>query len=214
MPNRLMKKLFTISIFLFLLSAIHSAEGIDDDSTEREKEANRTPDSVKVYQPTRKEDKYIKMGLTLNTPLFNTSNTQIAIAPKIYPGGGFYFGFGYFVTNAFSLGGTISFDFYITLGTNLYFSVPFTFDMLYTFSYGKWRFPLGIGIGGNFQTYNTTKYFSLIFKPEAGFHYQYSPEWSFGSTLSWDIVPQWYKRKEYNRTGNILGLSFVARYHF
>jgi len=209
-----MKKLFTVFIFLFLLSIVYAQEGVDDGLVQEEPEVNRAPDSVKVYQPTRKEDKYIKMGLTLNIPMFNTSGAKFAIPTKIYPGGGFYFGFGYFVTNALSLGGTISFDFYITLGTNLYFSVPFTFDILYTFSYAKWRFPLGIGIGGNFQTYNETKYFSLFFKPEAGFHYQYSPDWSFGATLSWNIVPQWYKRREYNRTGNILGLSFAARYHF
>lgn len=209
-----MKKLLTISIFLLWLSAVYAQEVNSEDLPQDNPEANRPPESVKVYQPTRKEDKYIKMGLTLNSPMFNTSNSKFAIPTKIYPGGGFYFGFAYFVTNAFSLGGTISFDFYITLGTNLYFSVPFTFDMLYTFSYSKWRFPLGIGIGGNFQTYNETKYFSLFFKPEAGFHYQYSPEWSFGATLSWNIVPQWYKLKEYNRTGNILGLSFAARYHF
>jgi len=208
-----MKRLIAISIFLLLSSAVF-AEGSDEDSTPLEPETNQAPESVKVYKPTRKDDKYIKMGLTLNIPLFNTSSTKFAIPSKIYPGGGFYFGFGYFVTNALSLGGSVSFDFYITLATNLYFSVPFTFDMLYTFSYSKWRFPVGIGIGGNFQTYNETKYFSPIFRPEVGFHYQYSPEWSFGATFGWSIVPQWYKRKEYTRTGNILLASFAARYHF
>ena len=193
--------------FVMLLSAQEKEE-------ETEPEPNTPFDSVQIYQPTRKGDKYIKMGLTLNTPMFNTSHSRFAIPTNIYPGGSFYFGFAYFVTNKFSLGGTLSFDFYITLGTNLYFAVPFTFDMIYTFSSGKWRFPLGFCIGGDFQTYNSTKYFGLIFRQEAGFQYQYSPEWSFGGTLAWNCVPQWYKNKEYNRTSNILGISFVAKYHF
>ena len=211
-----MKKLFTLMLLLLLSFGVAFAEGESEgEGNDSGKEETQKPlESIKIYEPIRKEDKYIKMGLTLNIPLFNTKYKDKARATNIYPGGSFYFGFAYFVTNRFSLGGSLSFDFYATLGTNLYFAVPFTFDMVYTFAYGKWRFPIGIGIGGDFQTYNTTKYFGMIFRPEAGFYYQYSPEWSFGATLAWQVVPQWYKNKEHNRTGNILGLSFAARYHF
>lgn len=205
------RKLLVLFLVLFFSVILLQAQEVED---EIEPDPNTSIDTVQIYQPTRKGDKCIKMGLTLNSPMFNSSNTRIAIPTKIYPGGSFYFGFAYFVANKFSLGGTLSFDFYITLGTNLYFAVPFTFDMVYTFSSGKWRFPLGFCIGGDFQTYNSTKYFGLIFRQEAGFQYQYSPEWSFGGTLSWNCVPQWYKNKDYNRTSNILGISFVAKYHF
>lgn len=174
----------------------------------------KSPEGIYLYQPVRKDDKFIKLGLSLNAPLFNTSRTRFAINPKIYPGGGFNVGFAYYVTNGFSLGASLNFDFYLTVATNLYFAVPFTFDMVYTFAYGKWRFPLGIGIGGDYQAYNGTKYFSMIFRPETGFYYQYLPEWSFGGGLSWTVVPQWYKNTENNRVGNILGISFAARYHF
>ena len=203
-----MKKLIAL---LFLLCTFVSVYAQDDDTYPEEK---KTFENIRVYQPIRKDDKYIKMGITLNSPLFNTSNSKFAIPTKIYPGGSIYFGFAYFVTNGLSIGGSVSFDFYLTVGTNLYFAVPFTFDIMYTFAYGKWRFPIGMGIGGDFQTYNTTKYFSMVFKPEAGFYYQYSPDWSFGATLSWLCVPQWYKDTQNNRTGNILGISFAARYHF
>lgn len=203
-----MKKLFVLLLFFSIFSIIYAQEN------EEEEEDSPSINTVQVYQPIRKEDKYIKMGVSLNSPLFNTSNKRFAIPTKIYPGGSFYFGFAYFLTNGFSLGVSLSFDFYLTLGTNLYFAVPFTFDMMYTFAVGKWRFPLGMGIGGDFQTYNSTKYFSLIFRPETGFYYQYSPDWSFGATFSWCIVPQWYKNRDDNRTGNILGISFAARYHF
>ncbi len=211
--RRFMKKLFVlclISLSFGCLFAQEDEEGKDPDTPENSKPL----ESIRIYEPIRKEDKYVKMGLTLNIPLFNTKPKDRPRLTNIYPGGSFYFGFAYFVTNRVSLGGSLSFDFYATLGTNLYFAVPFTFDVTYTFTHAKWRFPIGIGVGGNFQTYNATKYFGMIFRPEVGFYYQYSIEWSFGATLAWNVIPQWYKDKGYNRTGNILGLSFVARYHF
>ncbi|MEL5718984.1 TP0733 family outer membrane beta-barrel protein, partial [Treponema pedis] len=109
-----------------------------------------------------------------------------------------------------------SFQFYPTLAKNLYFAVPITFDMAYTFATGKWRFPMGIGIGGIFQSYsgNAAKYFGMLFRPEAGVYYQYSPEWSFGGGMCWSIVPQWYRNTTHNRVGNILTINFAARYHF
>jgi len=206
-----MKKVFAICLVLCLFSFLEAEESDNEEVPPIE---SKPLEKVEVYQPIKKEDKYIKMGISVNSPLFNTSSTRFAIPTNIYPGGSFYFGFAYFLTNGFSLGASVSFDFYLTLATNLYFAVPFTFDMIYTFAVGKWRFPLGMGIGGAFQTYNTTKYFSMIFRPETGFYYQYSPDWSFGATFSWLIVPQWYKETVNNRVGNILGISFAARYHF
>ena len=73
---------------------------------------------------------------------------------------------------------------------------------------------MGKDLNGDFQSYNGTRYFSLFFRPQAGVFYQYSPEWSFGGELSWDIVPQWYKDSSFNRTGNFLNIGFAARYHF
>lgn len=87
--------------------------------------------------------------------------------------------------------------------------------MGYTFAVGKWRIPLGGGIGVSVQSYNGNgaQYFGMIFRFDAGTYYQYSPEWSFGGDVSWNVVPQWFKDKTNNRTGNILGISFAARYH-
>ncbi|MGF7109703.1 TP0733 family outer membrane beta-barrel protein [Treponema pedis] len=173
-------------------------------------------DGTAVFQPVRKGDKFMKIGLSLGIPLFNTSIKKFAHKTNIYPGGAINAGFGYYVLDGFSLGGNLSFQFYPTLAKNLYFCVPITFDMAYTFASGKWRFPIGGGIGGVFQSYsgNSAKYFGMIFKAETGVYYQYFPEWSFGGSLSWNVLPQWYSVKEYNRTGNIFMINFAARYHF
>lgn len=177
---------------------------------------NNSPDGTILFQPTRKGDKFMKIGLSLNIPLFHTGYKNVITKTNIYPGGAIKVGFAYYVLNAFALGGTLGFQFAPTLAKNIYFSVPVTFDMSYTFAAGKWRFPLGLGIGASFQSYNGNgaKYFGMLFRPDFGVYYQYSPEWSFGGDISWEIVPQWYKNKSHNLTGNFLDFSFFARYYF
>ena len=145
---------------------------------------------------------------------FLTVPTKIAIKPNMYPGGSISLGYSYYLTKGLSLGGEIDLDFYVTIGENLLFLLPIIFDVGYTFTAGKMRFPLSFGIGGNYQAYNEARYFGMFFRPRAGFFYQYSPEWSFGGELSWEIIPQWYKPASNNRTGNFLGISFAVRYHF
>ncbi len=174
------------------------------------------PDGTILFQPVRQGDKFMKIGLSLGIPLFNTSNEKFAKKTNIYPGGAIDVGFGYYVLNGFSLGASLNFQFYLTLSKNIFFAVPITFDMAYTFAKGKWRFPLGMGIGGALESYNGNgaKYFSMLFRPQAGVYYQYSPSWSFGGDLSWLVLPQWYKNKKDNRTGNFFTVSFAARYHF
>ncbi|MEL3906004.1 MAG: hypothetical protein P1P65_03090 [Treponema sp.] len=202
---------------LFLFSAISVWNSAAQDAARyqnTEEPPVQTPITAYVYEPIRKGDQFIRMGLQLGVPLFNTSPSKFAIKPNIYPGGSIFLGYTHYLTKGVSVGGDLAFSFYLTKGSNLYFAIPFTFNTGYTFAAGKMRFPLTFGIGGDFQSYNGTRYFGLFFRPQAGFFYQYSPEWSFGGELSWDIVPQWYKNKSFNRTGNFLGIGFAARYHF
>ena len=182
---------------------------------EAEPPSNSKIDGTAVFRPVRQGDKFIKVGLSLGVPLFNTSAEKFAIKPNIWPGGHINASFGYYILDGFSLGGSISFQFYPTLAKNLYFAVPITFDMAYTFAAGKWRFPLGGGIGADVQSYsgNGAQYFGMIFRFDAGTYYQFLPEWSFGGDISWNVVPEWRKNKENNRTANFLGISFAARYH-
>ena len=176
---------FFFSVLIWNTFAQEAAE-----TQEPETPSAQAPIAAYVYEPIRKGDQFIRMGLQLGIPLFNTSPNKFAIKPNIY------------------------FTFHLTRGSNLYFAIPFTINSGYTFAIEKFRIPLTFGIGGDFQSYNGTRYFSLFFRPQAGVFYQYSPEWSFGGELSWDIVPQWYKDSSFNRTGNFLNIGFAARYHF
>ena len=200
---------FFLSILIWNVFAQETAE-----TQETETPSVQAPITAYTYEPIRKGDQFIRMGLQLGIPLFNTSPEKFAIYPKIYPGGSIFLGYSHYLTKGISIGGDLAFSFFLTLGSNLYFALPFTINSGYTVATGRFRMPLTFGIGGNFQSYNGTRYFSLFFRPQAGFFYQYSPEWSFGGELSWDIVPQWYKEKRFNRTGNFLNIGFAARYHF
>ncbi len=209
-----MKKIILFICTIMMLTFPSFSQEIKENKPEKPEKSG--PDGTVLFQPVKKGDKYLRIGLSLGVPMFNTSREQFAIKPNIYPGGSIDLGFGYYVLNGFSLGATLSFQFYPSIQKNIYFAVPFTFDMAYTFAKGKWRIPLGIGIGTAFQSYNGNggKYFGMLFRPEAGVYYQYSPEWSFGGNVSWLVLPQWYKETKNNRVGNVLNISFAARYHF
>ena len=192
--------LFFFSMLIWNTFAQESAE-----TQETAPPSVQTPITAYVYEPIRKGDQFIRIGLQLGIPLFNTSPEKFAFKTSIYT---------HYFTKGVSIGGDLAFTFHLTLGSNLYFAIPFTINSGYTFAIQKIRIPLTFGIGGDFQSYNGTRYFSLFFRPQAGVFYQYSPEWSFGGELSWDVVPQWYKNKSFNRTGNFLNIGFAARYHF
>ena len=201
-------------IFLFFAAiGIASAQDVQEPH-DSEPPNEQPPITAYAYEPIRKGDQFLRIGLQLGIPLFNSSPAKIAIKPNMYPGGSISLGYSYYLTKGLSLGGEIDLDFYVTIGENLLFLLPIIFDVGYTFTAGKMRFPLSFGIGGNYQAYNEARYFGMFFRPRAGFFYQYSPEWSFGGELSWEIIPQWYKPASNNRTGNFLGISFAVRYHF
>lgn len=206
-----MKKIFVLffcCFSCFCLSAedvVAPEDGEDDFQTEI---------AVEKFKPIRAGDKYIKLGLSLGVPLFNTSNKKFAIPTKMYPGPRILLGMHFYVTDGLSLGGDLNFEFYPTIGKNLFFTVPISFVVGYTPTYKRWRFPMGLGIGGVFMSYLNSKTFGLYLNPFFSFYYQYSPEWSFGSELNWTINTEFRKKANYSRGNNNLGISFTVRYHY
>lgn len=204
-----MKKFFYLLVFCSLFSSAFAQDA--------DKPQETPPDSgleVLEFKPIRTGDKYIKIGLGLGTPLFNTSNKRFAIPTKMYPGPKIFVGMHFYVKDGLSVGGDLSFEFYTTIGKNLYFNVPISFAVGYTPTYKRWRFPMGIGVGGIFMSYLENKAFGLYINPYASFYYQYSPDWSFGGELNWAITSEFRKNADYARANNNLGISFSVRYHY
>ncbi len=172
------------------------------------------PDSNYGYEPIRKGDQFIRMGLGIGLPLFNGSSDGIETKTNINLGGTGTIGYSRFINSKVALGGEIAFSFNSTLGGNLYFYLPITFKATYAFVFNRIHVPVSLSGGFAFQTYNTTNFFGPIIKPEVGAYFQYSPDWSYGASVGWNVLPQFYKEGMYNRTGNILDVVLSVRYHF
>lgn len=174
----------------------------------------KQPASVYEYEPIRKGDQYISLSAGPEFALFYIAPSGINTATKLNLGGMFEIGYSQFITSHLALGGEINFGFHSTLGENIYFYLPLLFKTTYVFIAGRFQFPVSLGVGGAFETYDSKNYFGPVLKPEIGAYYQYSNEWSFGITAGYTMVPQWYTNSSYNRTGNFLGINAGFRYHF
>lgn len=172
------------------------------------------PETAFAYEPIRKGDQYMRVGIGAGIPLFNLGPDGVNTKTNMFVGGTGILGYSNFITSRIALGGEIAFAYNTTLGENLYFYLPITFKATYVFVLNRIQIPLSLSTGVVFQTYNITNYFGPILKPEAAVYYQYNPEWSFGVTAGWNVIPQWYEESENNRTGNIADVTVGFRYHF
>lgn len=172
------------------------------------------PDSTFEYEPIRKGDTFIRMGIGVGLPLFNVGPEGASTHTNINNGGTGSIGISKYVTSRLALGGEITFAFNSTIGNNLFFYLPISFKTSYELVFNRIRVPLSLSTGIAFQTYNGRQYFGPHLKPEVGVYWLYSPEWSFGMSSAWNIIPQWYKDTSNNRTGNMLDLVAGFRYHF
>lgn len=199
-----MKRFFTLAL-LVLLSLSLFGQSID---------MPEQPESVFEYEAIRKGDKHILVNLGVSLPLFNIGSDRVNSKTNLNTGGAGTIGFNQFLNSSVSLGGELTFAFNSTLGGNLYFFLPILFNVGFEPVLDRFHFPLTIGLGGAFQTYNSITYFGPMVKPRAGMYFQYSPDWSFGGNVEWSTIFQWYKAKENNRIGNILNINAGFRYHF
>ena len=158
-----------------------------------------------IYKMNQKGDQFIKIGLMVNIPL-NPPTSQLKL------GGAGTLGYMRFLNNNLAIGGDASFSYMTTVGKNVFTCIPLMAKVMYQFTAQKFEFPISLGIGGAFQNYIGESYFGLIIKPEVGAFLRYSPDWSFGINVGWNLMPQWTKDSSY--FGVIMDAGLTARYHF
>jgi hypothetical protein len=164
------------------------------------------------YEPIRKGDQFIRISIGPAFSLFNFGGDGADTNMKT--GGSGTIGYSRFINSHVALGGELVFAFNPTLGENLYFNLPIVFGGTYVFIFDRIQVPVSLSAGAAFQTYNARTYFGPIIKPEAAVWFQYSPEWSYGLSTAWSIIPQFYKDSSDNRTGNFIDVKAGFRYHF
>ena len=158
-----------------------------------------------IYKMNQKGDQFIKVGLMVNIPL-HPAATQLKV------GGAGTLGYMRFLNSNLALGGDASFSYMTTVGKNVFTCIPLMAKVMYQFTAHKFEFPITLGIGGAFQNYIGESYFGLIIKPEVGAFFRYSPDWSFGVNVGWNMMPQWTKDSSY--FGVIMDIGATVRYHF
>ena len=158
-----------------------------------------------IYKMNQKGDQFIKIGLMVNIPLHPAVN-------KLKVGGAGTLGYMRFLSSNLAVGGDASFSYMTTIGRNVFTCIPLMAKVMYQFTVNKLEFPITLGIGGAFQNYIGESYFGLIIKPEVGVFYRYSPDWSFGANVGWNMMPQWTKDSSY--FGVIMDIGATVRYHF
>ena len=152
-------------------------------------------------------DQYIQISVMPSFPL--------NFKGKMYVGGAADLGYRRFLNGLFAVGGNIMVGYHPTIGSNIFNFWPITASVTFQPSLWRFEFPISVGAGIAFETYQSRRYFpGLVVRPEIGMFYRMSESWSFGigSVFLW--MPQWYRDPAYNFDGLFLTASLSARYHF
>ena len=197
-------KRFLYSLLLIFLSAsfMYAQKSGDED------------DGGDYYEPSYdykmngSGDQYIKIALMGVFPQ-NFSD-------KLSAGGAAEIGYHRFLTELFALGFDVQFGYNPTIGSNMFTYVPMTFTGTFQPYFGKFEFPLTLGVGAALESYLNRNYFpGLILKAQAGAFYRVMENWSFGIESEYIYMPQWYvEHPEWNDYGLFLTVGLIARYHF
>ncbi len=192
-----MKKL---SILLFVLLSFPLI------GQEAETPSDEIEENAVVYEMNQKGDQFIALKLNLNIPYKPFEKLKV--------GGSGSLGYHHFIANDFTIGGNISFAYNQTLGSNVFYFVPFMVTATYQFEIGSWEIPVSFEVGGAIQNYINRTYFGLAIRPEIAGYYRFNQDWSFGLHTGVFVLPQWYSDPQYNYTGIIHDIGLSVRYHF
>lgn len=164
-------------------------------------------------------DQYIKIALGVNLPLnFPDLPSVFKGESQLKIGGIGTLGYHYFMTEKISLGVDLGFGFNISIGSHSFNTVPVVFTATYEPNLGKFTFPLTLGLGVAWESFNSKNYFpGLVLRPQVGCHYRLMESWTIGLETSYLFLPQFnaiHDSSAKNRFGNFWTIDVVARYMF
>lgn len=171
--------------------------------TAQTSEESETPDFV--YEPNQQGDQFVRLNLALELPVYPT---------QLRLGGTGTLSYGMFLTENFNLSAKVSFAYTTTIGSNMFYFIPFTFCAQYQMLFKNFEIPVSLEIGGAIESYIDRLFFGLAIKPEGGIFYRVSPDWSIGMYAGLFVLPQWYEDSQYNYIGVISDMGVSVRYHF
>lgn len=123
---------------------------------------------------------------------------------------------GSYISKRFSLGVELAGTFSFSPNGYVHSLIPITMRSEYLLRKGSFEFPLHINTGVVFNKFRDQLYFGAIVIPGITGYYNLNAEWGLGLSVDYWWVPEIYFKDKKNRTGfgNMLDISFSARYHF
>lgn len=192
-------------------------ESSDDDYYDEDQKKHEDNSQVSyIYNTTRAGDQMLKIGLGLTIPM-NFGNPMPMKSGKMKLGGLGSIGYHVFLKDWLSVGADLGFGFNSTIASNLFNYVPLIATATFQPSFRNFEFPISVGVGFAWETYNTKSYWpGLVFRAEAGVRYKITQNWGVGGNVSYILMPQfgelWNTGK--NEVGKFTMISAVANYYF
>jgi len=202
-----MKRLVSLLCLLTLSSTLIFAQSTDNSNAEEQKV---TYEYIKNYA----NDQYLRISLA---PIFSLDHPNLIAclnrSGQIFTGGMGSLGYGYFLTDNISLGGTINFSGNPTIGSNIFNVLSLTLRGTYHPTLGNFEFPITAGFGLAHESYSSKRFVpGLVLEGEAGVHYRINTNWAAGIDAGYMYLPQW--TSEGYAYGQFLSTSVVVRYYF
>ena len=192
--------------------------GDDEDYYDEEQRKHEENDPVSyTHYRTRKGDQFLKVGIAGNIPL-SFGNPWFTADGKMQIGGLLSIGYHYFLTKYFAVGGDIGFGFNPTIGGNIFSHIPVMLTATFQPAFGSFEFPLTIGVGAAWETYNSEKYWpGLVVRPEAGVYYRINESWAAGGNVAYKFMPQFgqlWGKSDTNIMGHYVEIEASVKYYF
>ncbi len=170
-----------------------------------------------VYNATRAGDQQLKITVGLGVPL-NFGNPLPGSDGKIKFGGYGTFGYHFFLTDWFAVGADIGFGFNPTIAGHTFNHVPTVATATLQPSIGNFEFPITVGVGTAWETYNGETYWpALALVGEVGARYKITQSWGVGLDASYKAMPQFARNwgtGEETIVGTFFTVSACVNYYF
>lgn len=196
---------FYRTFFLFAFFSLVSFSAFAQD----ENAPDEYEDPVQNYARNGKGDNYIIVSLMPSFPLNFGKHLKV--------GGAAGLGYHRFLNSWLALGADLMIGYHPTIGSNVFNFWPITFAVTFQPYVWKFEFPIKLGLGIAYETYENRKYFpGFALKPEFAVFFRTFDSWSFGIGTTFLWLPQWYsgKNKKYNFDGLFMTAQVSVRYHF
>ena len=190
----------------------------DDDYYDEDQRTHEKKKQVSyVYNTTRAGDQQLKITLGLGIPT-SFGNPLPGGDGKVKLGGYGTFGYHFFLTDWFAVGADIGFGFNPTIAGHTFNHVPTVATATLQPSIGNFEFPITVGVGAAWETYNGETYWpGLVLLGEVGARYKISQSWGVGLDVSYKAMPQFARNwgtGEETTVGTFFTVSLCANYYF